>query len=320
MPNAGGSRILQTGSLRRSLKPTTLKSLDTPTKEISMEAKITGPEPNINFKALQRLGSPDILGDGYELDLEVYKFMMKTEKSEKHPSPHLFDKQTNITHKMRTIVVDWMIEVHRKFKMQTETLYTAVHIMDLYLTEKDLDKSNYQRLASAALLMASKCHERTVPRIEDLVYFAGTSFTADALRKMESTVFECVNWYTTPVLACNILERSLRVINADARTSMFCMFIMDSLLLDHDFIGVRPSFLAALVLYTGLALLNGRCEWTDEITANTGYSESVVKESALKVLYSLTETAKSHHNSLKKKYNCNELSDVNMSDFPVSFN
>jgi len=41
--------------------------------------------------------------------------------------------QKNVTEKMRAYLVDWLAELHFKFKMWPETLYVAIRIMDGYL-------------------------------------------------------------------------------------------------------------------------------------------------------------------------------------------
>ena len=41
--------------------------------------------------------------------------------------------QVEIHDKMRAILVDWLIEVHQKFKLQKETIYIAVALIDRYL-------------------------------------------------------------------------------------------------------------------------------------------------------------------------------------------
>jgi cyclin B len=43
-------------------------------------------------------------------------------------------RQVEINDKMRAILVDWLIEVHCKFKLQRETLFITVSIIDRYLS------------------------------------------------------------------------------------------------------------------------------------------------------------------------------------------
>ena len=43
------------------------------------------------------------------------------------------NKSLDINEKMRAILIDWLIEVHLKFKLLPETLYLTVNIIDRYL-------------------------------------------------------------------------------------------------------------------------------------------------------------------------------------------
>lgn len=43
------------------------------------------------------------------------------------------NQQSEINDKMRSILIDWLIEVHLKFKLLPETLYITVAIIDRYL-------------------------------------------------------------------------------------------------------------------------------------------------------------------------------------------
>ena len=48
-------------------------------------------------------------------------------------TPHYMQKQEDINEKMRAILVDWIIEVHLKFKLMPETLFICINLMDRYL-------------------------------------------------------------------------------------------------------------------------------------------------------------------------------------------
>ena len=47
---------------------------------------------------------------------------------------------SDITECMRAILVDWLVEVQESFELNHETLYTAVKLMDLYLSKVGLCK------------------------------------------------------------------------------------------------------------------------------------------------------------------------------------
>lgn len=46
------------------------------------------------------------------------------------------NKQIDINEKMRAILVDWLVEVHLKFKLMPETLFLTVHLIDRYLIKE----------------------------------------------------------------------------------------------------------------------------------------------------------------------------------------
>ena len=45
-------------------------------------------------------------------------------------------RQKDINGKMRAILVDWLVEVHVKFKLVPETLYLTVWLIDKYLEKE----------------------------------------------------------------------------------------------------------------------------------------------------------------------------------------
>jgi cyclin B len=57
---------------------------------------------------------------------------------------------------MRTILIDWIIDIHLKFKMFPQTLYIIVAIIDKYMSIKIVKKEELQLVGSAAILIAAK--------------------------------------------------------------------------------------------------------------------------------------------------------------------
>lgn len=51
-------------------------------------------------------------------------------------SKTFLDNQTEITDRMRAYLVDWLAELHYKFKMLPETLHITVGLIDRYLEKE----------------------------------------------------------------------------------------------------------------------------------------------------------------------------------------
>merc|ERR1712216_791071 len=87
------------------------------------------------------------------------------------PDPsYLKQVQTNIDHKSRATLVDWVINVHRKFKLVAPVLPLAINIMDRFLSMENVNKDKLQLLGAAVLLIASKFEEIYPPEVDDFVH------------------------------------------------------------------------------------------------------------------------------------------------------
>ena len=74
-------------------------------------------------------------------------------------------KQTDINAKMRSILVDWLIEVHRKFELTPETLYLTINIVDRFLSIMAVSRRELQLVGISSMLIASKYEEIWAPEV-----------------------------------------------------------------------------------------------------------------------------------------------------------
>ena len=66
------------------------------------------------------------------------------------------EQQNEITQDMRAVLVDWLVEVQESFELNHETLYSAVRLVDLYLSRATVNKENLQLVGTTAMLISSK--------------------------------------------------------------------------------------------------------------------------------------------------------------------
>ena len=64
--------------------------------------------------------------------------------------------QPELSKWMRSLLIDWMVEVQESFELNHETLYLAVKIVDTYLGKERVAKDALQLLGAASLLIACK--------------------------------------------------------------------------------------------------------------------------------------------------------------------
>merc|ERR1711874_728171 len=82
--------------------------------------------------------------------------------------PDYISTQTEVSKSMRAILVDWLVEVQESFELNHETLYTAVKILDSYMSKKVVQKEDLQLVGATACLIACKIDERIPPCLDDL--------------------------------------------------------------------------------------------------------------------------------------------------------
>lgn len=64
---------------------------------------------------------------------QIYKYLHNEEVRHLYPVDFLIGNQNEITEKMRAYLIDWLSELHLKFKLWPETLYVCVGIIDKYI-------------------------------------------------------------------------------------------------------------------------------------------------------------------------------------------
>ena len=65
-------------------------------------------------------------------------------------------KQKCLSASMRAILVDWLVEVQENFELNHETLYLAVKLVDMYVSQREIAKEILQLVGAVALFIASK--------------------------------------------------------------------------------------------------------------------------------------------------------------------
>ena len=65
-------------------------------------------------------------------------------------------EQKEVTSHMRGILIDWIVDLHQRFKMFPDTLFMVLAIIDHYLQKRQITKENLQLLGATAFFIAAK--------------------------------------------------------------------------------------------------------------------------------------------------------------------
>ena len=107
--------------------------------------------------------------------------------------------QADINPSMRSILIDWLVEVAEEYKLASETLYLCTNYLDRYLSRKIVNRSQLQLLGIVCMLIASKFEEIYAPAVDEFVYISDNTYSKDEvilISKMISLNFinRCLKW------------------------------------------------------------------------------------------------------------------------------
>ena len=136
---------------------------------------------------------------------DIYVYLRRLEAKFGLSPTFLSDKQ--VTSKMRSVLIDWLIQVHLKFHLLNETLFLCVQIIDAYLAATDVSKMQLQLVGVTAMFVASKYEEMYVPAIDDFVYMTDNTYTKQEIRHMEMSILRCMNFLFAKPLPLHFLRR-----------------------------------------------------------------------------------------------------------------
>jgi Cyclin, N-terminal domain/Cyclin, C-terminal domain len=167
------------------------------------------------------------------------------------PWPYMH-KQPNLSPTMRAILVDWLVEVHMKFRLVPEVLYLSVNIIDRYLQTVEVQRSKLQLVGVTALLIASKYEEIYPPEVRDCVYITNRAYTRQEVIDMEANILKVINFKLSSPTAHPFLLRFLFITKASPNVSYAAAYYLERVLQEHDLLKYRPSHLAAAAVYLAL--------------------------------------------------------------------
>ncbi|KAH9565063.1 hypothetical protein CY35_04G058300 [Sphagnum magellanicum] len=218
---------------------------------------------------------------------DIYTFYRKTEVQSCVPADYM-DRQAEIKEKMRAILIDWLIEVHLKFKLMTETLYLTVNLIDRYLSVQSVSRKNLQLVGVTALLLAAKYEEIWAPEVNDFVHISDNAYTREQILHMEKTMLNTLQFNLTVPTPYVFVARCLKAAAADReekaevlQLEMLSWYLVELCLTEYSMVKFCPSQVAAAAVYMALNILvRETCCWGPALQLHSGYTESQLKECA----------------------------------------
>ena len=221
--------------------------------------------------------------------------------------------QSDINEKMRAILMDWLEEVHVKFKLMPETMFLTQNIIDRFLEKKIVVRSKLQLVGVTAMLIASKYEEIYAPEVRDFVYITDKAYSREQILAMEATMLNTLDFRVSSPTVFVFLNRYLKVAQADTRLTQLATFIVERQLQEYKMLQHLPSKIAAAAVNIALRTLRGRNAWADGNGAMdfySGYSQNDLRATIIDMQDVMAASITSSLQAVRKKHSSPKFGEV----------
>ena len=223
----------------------------------------------------------------------------------KHASPSYMSKQTDINAKMRSILIDWLVEVHLKFKLMPETLYLTVNLIDRFLEKEQIMRNKLQLVGVTAMFMASKYEEIYAPECRDFVYISDKAYTRDEILRMEGLMLSKLNFQLTAPNAFVFIKRFAKVAGIAttprSTTELLAHYLVELTLQEYKMLKYLPSTICASAVYLALKTC-GHTPWTADLERHSTYTEADLLQACVRDIHELHAKASTGLQAVRRKY------------------
>ncbi|KAG0498628.1 hypothetical protein HPP92_003319 [Vanilla planifolia] len=202
---------------------------------------------------------------------ELYKFYKQHEKL-CLPKDYM-SSQMEINAKMRSILVDWLIEVHHKFELMPETLFLTMHIIDRYLSVESVLRKELQLVGVGSMLIACKYEEIWAPEVNDFICISDKAYSREQILKMEKEILNKLDWSLTFPTTYVFIIRFLKAAASDKEMENMAFFFSELALMHYSMLIYCPSMVAASAVYAARCTLKKSPMWNKTLEYHTGFSE-----------------------------------------------
>ncbi|XP_034532689.1 G2/mitotic-specific cyclin-B3 [Notolabrus celidotus] len=209
--------------------------------------------------------------------------------------------QPSLNLEMRSILIDWLVEVQENFELYHETLYLAVKMTDHYLAQTPVHREMLQLIGSTAMLIASKFEERSPPCVDDFLYICDDAYKREELISTEANILQALRFDINIPIPYRFLRRYAKCVSAGMDTLTLARYFCEMSLMEMELVTERGSLLASACLLMALVTkeLGG---WSPILQFHSGYQTSDLAPVVRKLHVMLSAPPDDKLRAIRNKY------------------
>jgi cyclin B len=213
-------------------------------------------------------------------------------------------KQKAIDKIRRMFYINWIMEVLFQLNFKEETLFQTIWIIDTYLTSTQINRTKFQLVGIAALMISSKEYEIYYPKISDFLLITNNAYTKEELTKMEKDIILKLGFNIicpSPIDFYNIVSKAY---NFDKMKYFLGKYFIESCLIDYNLLKYSASVIGVACAYVTMKFFGDRNykELYLKKILNENKPKKTIKDAAREICYSVKKTHNSNLQSVRNKY------------------
>ncbi|XP_052809179.1 uncharacterized protein LOC128237629 [Mya arenaria] len=235
---------------------------------------------------------------------DIIEYLQAVERRSIFPSNFLLEKNREVTPHVRTVLMDWLIQVQNHQELSQFTLHLCANLIDKFLAKQRVLLNVVQLVGITALLLAAKYYERFPPDIVDLCRLTDDTYVPDQVLKMERCMLRKLDFDLNMPGPIVFVERFLMVNDCENKHLIESMsvFLLDLTLTELSYVHFCPSMLAASAIYVARGLLACAELWNPSFVHYTKYTEKDLDECVRMIRKSLSKLGKSKFQGARTKF------------------
>lgn len=219
-------------------------------------------------------------------------------------SPDYMSLQPDLNDGMRIILIDWLADVLRKYRLSSSTLFLTVSLVDLFLSKVIVPRNRLQLVGVAACSLASKYNERDAPSLDSLAYVTANTFAVNEIKAMECQLLSAVGFRVPRTSAFVFVERLLGMLQhrMDTVQCEAARFLAELALLDMRCLCHGPAAVAAAALYVSRKLFALEPLWPSCMAQLAWHGESELESCATALWELLVRDSAPNCKAIMKKF------------------
>ena len=193
--------------------------------------------------------------DAFSQPIESLQQYKSALKNEEQIETNYLVNHPDLKHKMIQLLIDWLTDVHVKFKLVNNSYHRCIQLIYKFLSvSHNIKRTKLQLVGVTCLHISSKLEEIYGCEIKDMVYITDNAFTQFDIEEMERIITTTLDFDIVKPMPIEFLRLYSHFSDFDSELHTVSKFLLELALTSIELKSMLPSHLALYVTTKTLEL------------------------------------------------------------------